>query len=143
MFADLLTGSYATLTGKALVPDGLHGAEAAAWLYSAPFGLLAHGTSADPLFVYANLMAQGLFGYTWDEFAGLPSRLSAVGDARDERHRFMDDVRRNGYADGYRGLRVAKTGRQFWIEDVTVWNLVAGDGTPAGQAALIRGWTDA
>jgi len=38
-------------------------AEAAGWLYMAPFGLLAHDESADPLFVYANLTAQQRFGY--------------------------------------------------------------------------------
>ena len=48
------------------------------WLYEhAPFGLLAHDTSADPRFVYANSTAQGCFGYAWEEFVGLPSRLSA------------------------------------------------------------------
>ncbi|MFG1605356.1 MEKHLA domain-containing protein [Actinoplanes sp. NPDC049265] len=139
-FADLLAGSYLRLTGRPLVPDGLHGPEAAAWLGAAPFGLLAHDTSPDPVFVYANRTAQELFGYDTDELVGLPSRLSAGAQDRDERRAFMESVRRDGYADDYRGPRVRKDGGRFWIEDSTVWNLVDG-GALVGQAAQIRSWT--
>jgi hypothetical protein len=142
-FAGVLTASYATVTGEPLVPAGLSDTEAAAWLYEAPFALLAHDTSPDPLFVYANLTAQECFEYNWDEFIGLPSRLSAGGQAREERRVFMDAVRLRGYADDYRGLRITKSGRRFWIEDATVWNLISPQSTLAGQAALIRRWTDA
>jgi PAS domain S-box-containing protein len=143
-FADLLAESYAKLVGGPLVPWGMSGATAAAWLYEAPFGLLAHDSSPDPLFSYANRVAQEPFGYSWDEFVGLPSRLSAVaGQARDERQLFMDTVHRQGYADNYRGLRVTKSGRQFWIRDATVWNLIDAESTLVGQAALIRTWTSA
>jgi PAS domain-containing protein len=142
-FADVLADSYAELVGRPFVTAGLRGAAAAEWLYQARFGLLAHDTSADPLFTYANRTAQERFGYTWDEFVGLPSRLSAIGDARDERHDLMDSVRRHGFADEYRGLRVTKSGRPFWIEDVTIWNLLGPGGLLIGQAALIRQWPDA
>jgi hypothetical protein len=52
-------------------------------------------------------------------------------------------VRRQGYADEYRGLRVAKTGRRFWIEETTVWNMISPGAGMVGQAALIRRSTDA
>jgi MEKHLA domain len=142
-FAGLLAASYATVTGEHLVPEGMPDAAAADWLYEAPFALLAHDTSPDPLFVYANLTAQRRFEYSWDEFVGLPSRLSAVEQAREERRAFMEAVRLRGYADDYRGLRIAKSGRRFWIEDATVWNLVGSESALAGQAALIRRWTEA
>jgi PAS domain S-box-containing protein len=142
-FADLLADSHASLLGEPLVPDGLRGAEAAAWLYDAPFGLLAHDTSPDPVFVYANRTALERFGYDRDEFLGLPSRLSAESQDRRTRQALMDAVRRQGYADDYRGLRVTKSGRRFWIEGVTIWNLAGPDGEPAGQAALIRRWAEA
>jgi hypothetical protein len=154
--AGLLVSSYAAVVGEPLpgvpgmpgtqrVTEGLTDSTVADWLYTAPFGLLAHDESADPLFVYANLMAQEHFGYDWDEFVGLPSRLSAGDEARESRRVFMDAVRRQGYADGYRGLRVAKSGHLFWIEDVTIWNIPdpSSPGRLAGQAALIRGWGDA
>lgn len=57
-FAGVLAASYATVTGEPLVPAGMPDTEAVAWLYEAPFALLAHDTSPDPLFVYANLTAQ-------------------------------------------------------------------------------------
>ncbi len=142
-FAGILAASYATVVGEPLVPEGISDSEAAAWLYEAPFALLAHDTSPDPLFVYANLTAQECFEYSWDEFVGLPSRLSAVGQAREDRRAFLDAVRLRGYAGDYRGLRIAKSGRRFWIEDAIVWNLVGPESTLVGQAALIRRWTDA
>jgi hypothetical protein len=142
-FAGILAASYATVTGEQLVPEGMADSQAAAWLYEAPFALLAHDTSPDPLFVYANLTAQQRFEYSWDEFVGLPSRLSAVEQAREERRAFMAAVRLQGYAGDYRGLRIAKSGQRFWIEDATVWNLVDSESALVGQAALIRRWTDA
>lgn len=143
-FTGLLTGSYVTLVGVPLVPEGIAGDAAAAWMYDAPFGLLAQDTSPDPVFTYANRIAQELFGYTWDEFVGLPSRLSAAaGQDRDERRSFMEAVRRQGYADNYRGPRIARSGRRFWIRDTTVWNLISPDSALIGQAALIRNWADA
>lgn len=143
-FSALLSGSYQRLVGTPMADRDLTTAEGARWLYAhAPFCLLAHNTDADPTFVYANRASQQRFGYTWDEFVGLPSRLSAGAPDRRERAEFMDTVRRQGYLDGYCGLRIAKSGAQFWIEDATVWNLVDTDGSLRGQAALIRRWTDA
>ncbi|MFD8646950.1 MEKHLA domain-containing protein [Streptomyces mirabilis] len=56
-----------------------HGGETARRLdEDAPFGLLAHDTSADPIFIYANSTAQRCFEYTWHEFVRLPFRLSAA-----------------------------------------------------------------
>lgn len=142
-FADLLAGSYAKLVGEPLVPEGVAGDAAAAWLYEAPFGLLAHDTSPDPVFIYANRAAQERFEYSWDEFVGLPSRLLAGGQDRETRRVFLDSVLRRGYADDYRGLRVAKSGRRFWIEETTVWNLISPESALVGQAALIRRSADA
>jgi hypothetical protein len=140
-FAELLAASYERLVGEPLAPAGLTGGDVAGWLYKAPFGLLAHDTSADPVFVYANLFAQQCFEYSWEDFVGMPSRLSAEAARRDDRQAFMESVLRQGYAEGYRGVRISKSGRRFWIEDVTLWNLVDGEAVPHGQAALIRRWT--
>lgn len=142
-FAELLAASYATLVGEPLLPATMTGAEAAAWLYQAPFGLLAHDTAPDPVFVYANRTAQKHFEYSWDEFVGLPSRFSAGEEDREARRVFLKAVRQQGYTHQYRGLRVAKSGRQFWIDNVTLWNLVGPEATLVGQAALIRHWADA
>lgn len=150
-FFSLLKGSYEQLLGRALVPKVLDDVGEANWLYhDAPFAVLAQNTADDPAFVYANIAAQRLFAYSWEEFSGLPSRLSAPVADRAARNRLMAGVLSHGYAEGYRGLRVAGTGQRFWIEDVTIWNLMdadadgAGSGdTVRGQAALIRAWSNA
>ena len=143
-FAHLLLSSHQRLTGRSLTPSEFTDTdEAARWLYeSAPFGLLAHDTARDPAFVYANATAQKCFESSWEEFVGLPSRLSAIPAAQGDREAFVRSVTERGFASGYRGLRVAKSGRRFWIEDVTMWNLVDADGTCHGQAAVFRSWTD-
>jgi len=146
-FAALLLSSHQRLTGRSLSPSPSEltdAGETGRWLYgAAPFGLLAHGTGADPVFMYANATAQDCFEYSWDEFVRLPSRLSAVPEAQGDREAFVRSVTERGFATGYRGLRIAKSGRRFWIEDVTMWNLVDAEGAHLGQAAVFRSWTDA
>jgi hypothetical protein len=138
-FFDLLRGSYARLTGAPLVPKG----KDAAWLYAqAPFAVVAHNTDPDPKFIYANKAAQACFEYSWDEFIGLPSRLSAEAPARAERQALLDAVARNGFMSGYRGIRVAKSGRRFLIEDGVVWELIDPEGVRHGAAAAVPSWRD-
>jgi len=141
-FAELLLSSHLRLVGEPLCRTAWDSAQdAARWLYEkAPFGLLAHDTSADPRFIYANSTAQGCFGYSWDEFVGLPSRLSARPDGQEDRDAFVRAVTVDHFATGYRGLRVGRSGRPFWIEDVTMWDLMDADGGVHGQAAVFRSW---
>lgn len=138
-FFELLTGSYARLVGAPLVPEGAN----AQWLYEdAPFVVVAHNTDADPRFVYANKRAQACFEYPWDEFITLPSRLSAEAPNREERARILEAVARDGFVRGYRGVRISKSGRRFWIDDGIVWQLIDADGVNRGQAATFASWTD-
>ena len=134
----LILDSHERLVGTCLAPAGVR------WLYeTAPFCVVAHDTAADPRFVYANRAAQRCFEYSWEEFTALPSRLSAGPADRAERQALLDQVARTGWASGYRGLRVAKSGRRFWIEDGTVWQLVDAAGVVRGQAATFPRWRDA
>lgn len=138
-FFELLTGSYARLVGAPLVPEGAN----AQWLYEdAPFVVVAHNTDADPRFVYANKRAQACFEYPWVEFITLPSRLSAEAPNREERARILEAVARDGFVRGYRGVRISKSGRRFWIDDGIVWQLIDADGVNRGQAATFASWTD-
>jgi PAS domain-containing protein len=140
-FFNVLVGSYRRLTG-AEPPFLVPGAPSdAAWLYAqSPACVLAHDTSPDPRFIYANRSAQHLFEYSWDEFVALPSRLSAEAPDRAERERLLDAVARDGFARGYSGIRVAKSGRRFRIDDGVLWQLRAGDGTLHGVAATFARW---
>jgi len=142
-FTELLVSSHDRLVGTPLLPPE-PGPDTARWLYeSAPFCLLVHDTSPDPLFIYANQASQRTFEYSWDEFVGMPSRLSAEAPNRDERQEFMDEVRRRGFVTNYRGRRIAKSGRRFWIEGAVVWNVIDDDGVLQGQAAAISRTSDA
>lgn len=135
----LITTSFRRVTGRDLVDP----AADSRWLYqAAPFAVLAHDRSEDPRFFYANRQAQVCFEYSWEEFVGMPSRLSAEAPDREERQRLLDSVTTKGFIDNYRGLRIAKSGRRFWIEDATVWQLVSPDGENVGQAAMFHRWED-
>ena len=138
-YFELLTESYQRVVGKPLLDPTL----GPTWLYrNARFIVVAHNTDPDPRFVYANQSAQDLFGYGWDEFTSLPSRLSAEAPDREERQRLLDAVATNGFIENYRGLRVRKSGSRFWMEDGLVWQLVDADGKYRGQAATFSQWTD-
>lgn len=132
--------SYRRWTGDDLVDPALDPIAAARWLYHAPFALLSHDTQKDPLFNYANLTAQRLFGMDWDSFVRLPSRLSAEPSAQAERQRLLEEVSAKGYIAHYCGVRIAKNGRRFRIEDATVWNVCDANDALYGQAACIKRW---
>lgn len=135
-FYEQLTTSYRRLVGEPLVAE----AHDAVWLYEkAPFAVLAH-SGDEPCFIYANRAAQACFGYGWDEFIGMPSRLSAAEPQRDERQRLLETVSRDGFAKDYAGVRIAKSGNRFWIENGVVWNLLDSEGAVVGQAATFSSW---
>ena len=142
LHAELLISSYRRLTGKDLVENGLAGIEKYQTLYDAPFGVVSHNTAEDPIFNYGNRTALGLFQMDWSDFVSLPSRKSAEPVNRDERHRLLDRVTRDGFIDDYRGIRISSTGIRFWIEDATVWNLINENDEYCGQAAVFYKWTN-
>ncbi len=141
-FYRLLAESYKRLLAHN--PPFLEGSErdGPRWLYaSAQSCVLAHSTAADPLFIYANKSAQTLFEYDWDEIVGIPSRLSAEAPNRTERQRLLDAVKRYGFATGYSGVRISKSGRRFRIEDGVLWQLRDAGGMIHGVAATFSHWT--
>ena len=132
----LIVDSYRRLTGKPLldvVPDDPR--ELAQALWFAPRAIVAHGTGDDPVFFYGNRIALQLFGMSFEEFAQLPSRLSAEEPAREERAKLLEQVALRGFVENYAGMRIAGSGRRFMIENGVVWNLVDGAGVRHGQAA--------
>ncbi len=105
-------------------------------LWNAPRAIVAHGTEDDPIFFYGNHLALQWFGMSFDEFARLPSRLSAEPLAQEERARLLQKVTQQGFVDKYSGMRIAKSGKRFMIADGTVWNLLDAAGVLHGQAAV-------
>ena len=134
-----LCESYARLTGRRLIEECPE-SELIGHMDRAPFALVSHGTGADPVFNYGNATALALFGMTWDEFIALPSRYSAEQPDRAERERLLRAVKTHGYVDDYSGVRIAKDGRRFMIEQATVWSVIDEDGSYFGQAAVFSRW---
>ncbi len=135
-YSHLLAASFARWTNQFLIkaediPEAL---------YHAPFALVSHGTETDPVFRYANLTAQALWGIGWDEFIRMHSRLSAEPALQEERQRLLDEAAVKGYVDNYQGVRIAKDGRKFIIQKTILWNVTDENGLKHGQAALIRQW---
>lgn len=142
VFFRLLADSYKRLL--TCTPPFLAGCDrdGPRWLYAGtPTCVLAHSTAADPLFIYANKAAQTLFEYGWDEIVGMPSRLSAEAPNRAERQRLLDAVARDGFATGYSGVRISKSGRRFRIEEGVLWQLRDTSGVIHGVAATFSHWT--
>jgi hypothetical protein len=109
-------------------------------LYYDSGALVSHNTARDPVFNYANLMALRLFEMSWEEFIGLPSRLSAEPVNQLERARLLSEVNQKGGIENYKGVRISKSGRRFCIKKAQVWNLVDGQGDQRGQAAYFKRW---
>ncbi|CAJ0802554.1 hypothetical protein LMG19083_03744 [Ralstonia psammae] len=142
-FFNLLADSHQRLVGTPLIDNGIAPADAARWLYEdAPFCMLAHNTDPDPCFIYANRAAQRCFEYDWNGITALRSRFSAEQPNREERAQLLESVRTRGFATGYRGVRISRSGRRFWIEGGTVWNLIDSEGVYHGQAATFHHWYD-
>jgi hypothetical protein len=137
-----LLRSYRELVGRDLIDPTLPPDEQARQLYFAPYAVVSHNVAEEPIFNYGNQTALQLFAMTWEEFTALPSRLSAEPLHQPERARLFEQVQAKGYIDDYQGVRIARTGRRFWIENATVWTLHDETGQLYGQAALFAEWRD-
>jgi MEKHLA domain len=136
----LLAGSYKKWTGRDLLPGDFSPEELAAGIFDASFVVVSHGTQADPVLNYGNRVALELWEMPWAQFTRTPSRLTAEAAKREARAKVMDVVTRQGFFDGYSGIRVSKTGRRFAISRATIWNLISETGQLQGQAATFSEW---
>ena len=137
---DLLNYSYKQFLGQDLVLYYQSYESLAQTLFHAPFAVLSHNTAPDPIFNYANLRALELFGFNWDEFIQMPSRLSAEPLHQASREQLLAEVAQKGYSRNYQGIRITKTGQRFLIKDAVVWNLLDSAGEYKGQAAKFENW---
>jgi len=109
-------------------------------LFDAPFFVLSHGAEVDPVLNYGNRKVLELWEMDWEELTRTPSRYTAEAIAREERARFLEQARQQGYISHYAGIRIAKTGKRFWIRDVIVWDVLDEGGDRLGQAATFDHW---
>ena len=138
--ATRLIQTYQVLTGRHLIDPALSQVTAAKALFHAPFVVLSHDTSPDPILSYGNLAALELFALTWEALTQMPSRFTAEAPNRAERERLLEQVAVCGFINNYAGIRIASTGQRFLINQATVWNLTDASGKRYGQAATFRHW---
>ncbi len=136
----LLLKSYQYLTGKVLLENNLQPSERVAKIFGAPFALVSHGIGDDPLFNFANRTALELFELSWAQLIELPSKKSVEPENRQSRKKLLKQVAETGFIDDYCGIRISSTGKRFYIEDATVWNLIDHHGAYHGQAAVFHRW---
>lgn len=110
-------------------------------LFALPVVVVSHGDQADPIFKFGNQTALQLWEIELADFLKMPSRLTAEPVHRDERARLLERTERDGYVDDYRGVRISSTGRRFYIEQATIWNVVDEQDRYLGQAATFDHWT--
>ena len=132
----LLLDSYHYWTGASLISEAAHD------LMDFSDAVASHNAGGDPQFNYANHAALALFKMRDDEFLGLPSRYSAEPMLREQRAAFLAEVTAHGFVQNYSGVRIAKDGSRFLIEQATVWNVVdiAEPENVLGQAVVIKKW---
>lgn len=135
----LLLESYRKLLKQTLMPFN-DGESLGRQVFEAEFALLSHNSDNDPLFNYANRTALDLFEFSWDEFIGMPSRLSAEPVNREERERLLAEVTLKRFIDNYSGVRIAKSGKRFLIRQAVVWNVFDKNDRYCGQAACFKDW---
>ncbi len=111
-------------------------------LYDSSFIFAAHkyktrllGESADePRFVFGNAKALELWELDWDNFIGMPSRLTAEPEEQGLREALFKEVREKGYINNYSGIRISSTGKRFQINSAIVWNVLDSSAKTIGQA---------
>lgn len=138
--SDLIVSCYKHWLGRHLVPPGLSVEEQAAALFKAPFVIASTNQAADPILNYGNQTALGLWELPWSEFTKTPGRHTAEPMQREDRARFLEQVRKNGFIEDYSGIRISATGRRFKIHRATVWNLIDDSGLYLGQAVFFKEW---
>lgn len=109
-------------------------------LFEAPFVVVSHGMEADPMFNYGNQQALELWELDWQSFTQMPSRQSAAPVEQEAREKLLAEAKQEGYISNYRGIRTSSTGKQFWIENVILWNVFDEQQQECGQAATFAQW---
>lgn len=138
--SQLLCASFHHWSGVYLVAPELSASDQAQALFQADFVVLSHGLEIDPILNYGNQAALNLWQLNWQEFTRMPSRLTAEPMERQERDRLLQEAASQGYIKGYRGIRIASTGRRFEIANAHIWDLLAPNGQKRGQAAMFDRW---
>jgi hypothetical protein len=137
----LILANLKQLTGDDLIQKyGFSLDNLGAQVFDADFYLLSHNCDRDPILNYGNQRVLDLWEISWSELTQMYSHETAKSSDRASRSAVMQQVAVHNYVSGYDGIRVSKTGREFRILDVTIWNLFTSDRQPSGQAAWFKSY---
>ncbi|NJL64341.1 MAG: MEKHLA domain-containing protein [Methylacidiphilales bacterium] len=131
--------SYQHWTGESLFDLSASPEDIAQNLFDAPFIVVSHGTEPDPIFNYGNSRALELWELSWQEFTRMPSRLSAEEIVQEDRQNLLAEAAIKGFKK-FPGVRISSTGKRFYIENITLWNVLDENKQQCGQAALYSQW---
>lgn len=134
----LILSSYRYWKKESLWPEDKPDDVLVREVFFAPFVLASAGAEPDPVLNYGNQRALELWEMNWETFTRTPGRHTAEAAERADREKFLTTVKKQGYIDNYRGIRVSSTGRRFEILQATVWNLRDDEGRYAGQAVIFK-----
>ncbi len=134
-----LMRSYQHWTGQALFDLSVTPEDLTQLVFDAPFVVISHGTESDPIYNYGNRAALELWEMSWADFTSMPSRCSAELAEQEERNQLLSRGSEKGFC-YYSGVRISSSGRRFYIENGTLWNVLNPDNTYAGQAAMFSQW---
>ena len=109
-------------------------------LFACPSPVLAHDGGSDPALIYANAAALRLWRRRWSQMVGMPSRLTAPEQERQERAQALGSAQKMNAFQGYRGIRIDSEGRRFVINNARIWTLWDEKGECCGQAASFSNW---
>lgn len=131
----LLLNSYRDLVGEDLIKRGQTAMEDFQFMEDSDRVLVSHNGAEDPILNYGNAKALSLWELNWDQFTQTPSRKTAEADLRERRAEMLAIAEKQGYFDGYEGIRISSTGRRFEIKNAVIWNVLNEQGQKIGQAA--------
>jgi hypothetical protein len=133
----LSSESLQNLTGVSLL-DRMEGVETISQVHSNErYSVLSHDIEDDPVYCYFNAGSLLSFEYPPEEVYELPSRHSAPdGPVRSGRQALMQTVVNEGVWTFPTAIRQTKSGRQFQLQDVILWNVYNHEDVRVGQTAL-------
>ncbi|MCL2926998.1 MAG: MEKHLA domain-containing protein [Trichodesmium sp. St16_bin4-tuft] len=132
--------SYKHWTGRCLLDiDGTPQLMAQV-LWETPFVVASHGIEENPILNYGNQQALDLWEMTWEQFTHTPSCETAQPLQREDRQLLLTQAKTQGYIDNYRGIRISSKGKQFWISNAIIWNILDENQQQCGQAATFKQW---
>jgi MEKHLA domain len=131
--------SYQHWTGESLFDLSAAPEEIAQNLFEAPFIVISHGTEPDPIFNYGNARALELWELSWEDFTRMLSRQSAEEIVQEDRQKSLEEAATKGLK-RFSGMRISSTGKRFYIENITLWNVLDENQQQCGQAAFYSQW---